>query len=104
MKTALFLILFSFPALADIVKVSHMSNEPGMRQSFILKTQLEEKVTLDCQSFMNGIYIGPRDGGLFFMLDASECESLYNNIKSSLGKFKKHCIDIEGTVKSDEAC
>jgi hypothetical protein len=53
---------------------------------------------------MNGIYIGPRDGGLFFMLDASECESLYNNIKSSLGKFKKHCIDIEGTVKSDEAC
>lgn len=104
MKTALLVLLLSFPLMADVLTVSGMKNEPGMHQSFLLKTQLEEKVLLDCQSFMNGIYIGPRDSGLFFMLDSSECQSLYNNIRGSLKKFKKHCIDIEDAVNSDEAC
>lgn len=104
MKTALLILLVSFPLLADVLKVSSMKGEPHMDRSFFLRTQLQDKVLLDCQSFLQGIYIGPRDGGAFFMLEPDECEGLYNRINGSLRKFKKHCIDIEGAVNSDETC
>lgn len=104
MKTALIFLLLSFPLMADVLQVSGMKNEPSMERSFMLKTQLQDKVLLDCQSFLQGIYIGPRDGGAFFMMEPDECEGLYNRVKGSLRKFKKHCIDIEDAVNSDEAC
>jgi hypothetical protein len=104
MKTAFLVLFLSFPLMADVLTVSGIKGEPGMHQSFILKTQLDDKVLLDCQSFMNGIYIGPRAGGLFFMLDSSECQALYENIRGSLKKHKKHCIDIEDAVNADESC
>ena len=81
-----------------------MKNEPSMDRSFFLKTQLDDKVLLDCQSFLQGIYIGPRNGGAFFMMEPDECEGLYNRIRGSLRKWKKHCIEIEDAVNSDEAC
>ncbi len=104
MRTLFIVLLLSFPLMADVLTVSAMKGEPGFSQSFVLKTQLKDKVLLDCQSFMNGIYVGPRDGGHFFMLDAEECQNLYNNIRGSLLKFKKHCIEIEDAVNHDEAC
>lgn len=104
MKTFLLMLLVSFPLTADVLKVSRMKNEPSMDRSFILKTQLDDKVLLDCQSFLQGIYIGPRNGGAFFMMEPDECEALHNNIRGSLRKFKKHCIEIEDSVNSDEAC
>ena len=104
MKTFLLMLLVSLPLMADVLTVSGMKNEPSMDRSFILKTQLQDKVLLDCQSFLQGIYIGPRDGGAFFMMEPHECEALHNNIRSSLRKWKKHCIDIEDAVNSDEAC
>lgn len=104
MKKALLVLLVSFPLMADVLKVSSMKNEPAMDRSFYLRTQLEDKVLLDCQSFLQGIYIGPRNGGAFFMMEPDECEGLYNRIRGSLKKFKKHCIEIEDAVNSDEAC
>lgn len=104
MKTFLLMLLVSFPLTAGVLKVSRMKNEPSMDRSFILKTQLDDKVLLDCQSFLQGIYIGPRNGGAFFMMEPDECEALHNNIRGSLRKFKKHCIEIEDAVNSDEAC
>lgn len=104
MKTFLLILALSFPLMAETLRVSRMSNEPGMERSFILKSQLKDKVLLDCQSFLQGIYIGPRDGGAFFMMEPDECEALHNNIRGSLRKFKKHCIEIEDAVNSDEAC
>lgn len=105
MKTFLLsLVLVSFPVIADILTVSSMRKESAMDRSFILKTQLQDKVLLDCQSFLQGIYIGPRDGGAFYMMEPHECEELYNNIRGSLRKFKKHCIDIEDAVNSNETC
>ncbi len=104
MKTALLLALLSFPLMADVLTVSSMKSEPQMDRSFFLKTQLEDKVLLDCQSFLQGIYIGPRNGGAFFMMEPDECADLYTRIRASHRKFKKHCIDIEDAVKSDESC
>lgn len=104
MKTALLVLLLSFPLMADVLTVSGMKKEPSMDRSFFLKTQLQDKVLLDCQSFLQGIYIGPRDGGAFFMMEPHECEALHNNIRGSLRKFKKHCIEIEDAVSADETC
>ena len=104
MKTFLLILLVSFPLMAEVLMVSRMKNEASMDRSFILKTQLEDKVLLDCQSFLQGIYIGPRDGGAFFMMEPHECEALHNKIRGSLRKFKKHCIDIVDAVNSDETC
>ncbi len=104
MKTALMLFMLSFPLMADVLTVSSMKKEPQMDRSFFLRTQLEDKVLLDCQSFLQGIYIGPRNGGAFFMMEPDECATLYNRIRSSHRKFKKHCIDIEDAVNSDESC
>ncbi len=97
-------MLLSFPLVADVLTVASMKNEPQMDRSFFLKTQLSDKVLLDCQSFLQGIYIGPRDGGAFYMMEPDECESLYHRIRASHRKFKKHCIEIEEAVNSDEAC
>lgn len=104
MKTFLLMLLVSFPLTADVLTVSRMKIEPSMDRSFILKTQLDDKVLLDCQSFLQGIYIGPRNGGAFYMMEPDECEALHNNIRGSLRKFKKHCIEIEDSVNSDDAC
>jgi hypothetical protein len=104
MKTFLLPLLVSLPLMADVLSVSSMKNEPQMDRSFFLKTQLTDKVLLDCQSFLQGIYIGPRDGGAFFMMEPDECESLYNRIRGSHRKFKKHCIEIEDAVNADETC
>lgn len=103
-KIIIAFLLITLPAMADVLKVSGMKNEASMDRSFILRTQLSDKVLLDCQSFLQGIYIGPRDGGAFFMMEPDECEALHNNIRGSLRKLKKHCIEIEDSVNSDEAC
>lgn len=104
MKTALLVLMLSFPLMADVLKVSSMKGEPQMDRSFFLRTQLSDKVLLDCQSFLQGIYIGPRNGGHFFMMEPDECEGLYHRINGSLKKWKKHCIQIEDAVTSDESC
>ena len=104
MKYALLFLLVSFPVLAEVLTVRSMKNEPQMDRSFYLRTQLEDKVLLDCQSFLQGIYIGPRNGGAFYMMEPDECAGMYQRIRGSLKKFKKHCIRIEDAVTSDEAC
>lgn len=99
------LMLTSFSALAVEVKVSHLSNEPQMERSFILRTHLTKKVLLDCQSFLQGLYIGPRSEGNFSMLEPDECYGLYERIKDSLRSRNKHCLDVEdGTIHSDFSC
>lgn len=98
-------MLTSFSALALEVKVSHLSSEPQMDRSFVLKTNLTQKVILDCQSFLQGLYIGPRSGGDFSMLDPDECHGLYLRIKESLKSRSKHCLDVEDqTIRSDFSC
>lgn len=102
---ALGLMIFSFTASALDIKVSRLSSEGGMERSFILKTNLSEKVVLDCQSFMQGLYIGPRNNNNFSFLDPEQCESLHSRIKQSLSNHQRHCLDVENKeVRADYSC
>lgn len=101
---ALTLILICSSAVAGEMKISRMKNEQGMDRSFLLATNSPQQVTLDCQSFVQGLYLGPRSEGRLLMLEAWECEELYLRIKASLKSRQKHCIDAEDSIRADYTC
>jgi hypothetical protein len=98
----LVILSFSIPlAIATEVQVRGMIPEANMERSFELQTSLPERVVLDCQSFIQGLNIGPDDT---FLLDPEECESLQERIYDSLIQSKLHCLDIESDIRSDYVC
>lgn len=86
------------------LRVSGMSLEPEMQQSFELQTNHSKPVTLDCQSFLQGLYLGPRNSTVLIMLEAWECEELFHRIDDSLQGEHAHCLDVEGVIRSDYSC
>lgn len=96
MKTiaAMILMFALYDASAVEVKVTRMSRESGYSERFELKTSMDEKVVLDCQSFIQGILVGPV-GESAIMLQEWECEELMHDMKKSLQKLKAHCIEID---------
>lgn len=86
------------------LKVSGMKAESGMVQSFDLHTGHHKPVTLDCQSFIQGLYLGPRNTTDIIMLDAWECQELFRRIDTSLKSQRRHCLDIEEVLRSDYSC
>ena len=108
MKTivAMILLLSLFDASALEFKVNRMQRASGYYARFDLKTSLEEKVVLDCQSFIQGLFFGSVGEGVI-MLQEWECAELMNDMKQSIHKFKKHCIDVDydrGVLDSQHSC
>jgi len=91
-------------AMGFELRVTDMKLEPEMNQSFELETNHSNPVTLDCQSFLQGLYLGPRQSTDIIMLDAWECEELFHRIDGSLKAQRPHCLDIEGVIRSDYSC
>lgn len=81
-----------------------MSRDGELERSFVLKSNLKEKVVLDCQSFLQGLRIGTYEDGAFFMMGAEDCEALYTRMKGSLRSFQKHCVDVEDEIRADYTC
>ena len=96
MKTIVVMILML--ALYDVsateVKVSRMSRVSGYSERFELKTSINEKLTLDCQSFIQGILMGPM-GESAILLQEWECEELMHDMKNSLQRRKPHCLELD---------
>lgn len=98
------LMLIAANTLAFDITITRMKRESGMSQSFDLTTNHANPVTLDCQSFIQGLYLGPRETTDIIMLDAWECEELHRRIDSSLRDRKRHCLDVEDVIRSDYRC
>jgi len=96
MKTlvAMILILALYDASALEIKVKRMNRTPGYSQRYDLKTSLDEKVVLDCQSFVQGLLFGPIGEGLI-MLQEWECQELMGDMKKSVHGLKQHCLEID---------
>lgn len=94
MVFALILVFTLLDAIASEIQVSHMSRSSGYEERFELKTTLDEKVVLDCQSFIQGLMFGPL-GESVIMLQEWECDELMVDMKKSLFKFKKHCLEVD---------
>jgi hypothetical protein len=86
------------------IKVKKMTKDGELERSFILKTNLKEKVVLDCQSFIQGLRVGEYEEATTFMLDPEECDNLQARLKGSLRKLQNHCIDVEDDIRADYSC
>ena len=106
MKIVILLILFlKFPILnAEDIVVRKMLKDGSLERSFVLKTNLDEKVVIDCQSFIQGLRIGEYERAFTFLLETEECEGLQNRIKGSLKRGFFHCIQVHQEIESDSAC
>ena len=84
--------------------VSKMFKDGELERSFVLRTNLPEKVVVDCQSFVQGLRIGEYENAFTYLLNTEDCEGLQNRIRSSLKRFQKHCIDVQDDIRSDRSC
>ena len=103
---ALILVLALYDASALDLKVSRMKREQGYAERYNLVTNLDHKVVLDCQSFIQGLLFGPL-GESAVMLEEWECDELTQDMKKSMSKFKQHCVVIDpdrGVVDSHQTC
>lgn len=100
----LVLILTFVECRAAEIRVKKMMKDGQLDRSFVLKTNLTEKVVIDCQSFIQGLRIGENAEAHTFMLDEQDCESLQSRIKGSLQKKREHCIDVEDDIRADYVC
>lgn len=91
---SIILLLALFDATALEIKVNRMQKASGYYAKFDLKTSLDEKVVLDCQSFIQGLFFGPLGEGVI-MLQEWECTELMNDMKQSVYAFKKHCLEVD---------
>jgi hypothetical protein len=106
MKKLIFVSLFlaHFELLASDIRVKKMSKDGDLERSFVLKTNLVEKVVIDCQSFIQGLRIGEYELAYTFILDEQDCEDLTNRIRATIQKKREHCIDVEDQIRADYTC
>ena len=104
-------LLFGFVLLISLldvgaseIRVKKMVLDGELDRSYVLTTNLSEKVVLDCQSFVQGLRIGEYEEAHTYLLDQDQCEGLQKRIQSSLRKFQHHCIDAEEDIRSDRSC
>jgi hypothetical protein len=100
-----FILMLSFLNLqAAEIRVKKMSPDGNLDRSFVLKTNLSEKVVLDCQSFIQGLRIGEYEEAYTYFLGPEDCEGLQKRVRRSLRRFQNHCIDVEEDVRADYSC
>lgn len=97
-------ILISSVVFAAEIRVSKMKQDSDLDRSFVLQTNLPEKVVIDCQSFIQGLRIGEYEEAFTYLLDPEECDGLQGRIRRSLKKSQNHCIDVEADIRADYGC
>lgn len=100
----LILVLSFIEVQAAEIRVKKMTRDRELDRSHILKTNLQEKVVLDCQSFIQGLRVGEYENAHTFLLDEADCDGLTKRIKASVQKKREHCIDVEEDIRADYIC
>ena len=104
MKQLFILAFFSFLttyAFALELKVTAFTQDGELERSFVLTSSFPERVVLDCQSFVQGLYLG---GDHLIFLDPEECQGLQERIYTSLINSESHCIEVDDELRSDASC
>ena len=104
MKQIIILLFFSLVstyAFALELKVTSLSQDGDLERSLVLQTSFPERVVLDCQSFVQGLYLGPNQ---LVILEPEECEGLQERIYKSLINAESHCIEVDSELRSDSSC
>lgn len=105
MKILFTLMLFLSPLTTSVfavdLKVTSWAMDGDLERSFVLETAFPERVVLDCQSFVQGLYLG-RDHQV--ILHPEECQGLQERIHTSLVNSEPHCIEVDDELRSDGIC
>jgi hypothetical protein len=101
---ALSFVVLAAVAYAEEIRVKKMTRDEPLDRSFVLQTNLRDKVVIDCQSFIQGLRIGEGGAAHVFLLDPDDCEALQGRIRTSLRRFHHHCIDVDADIRSDRTC
>ncbi|MFA5584025.1 MAG: hypothetical protein WDA09_07395 [Bacteriovoracaceae bacterium] len=101
----LLIALFTTSVFALEIKVDDWRKDRDMDRSIVLFTQsVPEKVALDCQSFIQGMWFGEFEEAYVVLMDPDQCMGLIDRIKSSIKRGSSHCIEIDDEVKKDYRC
>jgi hypothetical protein len=92
---ALILVLNLIDALAVEVQVSGMNTSQDFEARFDLVTPHPQKVVLDCQSFVQGLFFGPIGEEEIIMLEEWECAELMGDMKKTIDGSGKHCLEVD---------
>lgn len=98
------ILVLGTSAFAGEIRVSKVTTERDMERSFILRSDYSRQIYLDCQSFVQGLYLGPKSEGELIMLDPQACEDLYLRIRESVSNGQKHCLEVDTEITSDYSC
>ncbi len=98
------MILFMSQTHAEVIKVKRMVGERDLERSYVLKTNLNQKIVLDCQSFIQGLRFGEFEEARTVIMDSDECEALQKRIRASLIRLQKHCVDVDQDIRADYTC
>jgi hypothetical protein len=104
MKHAFFFLFLSLTVNAAEIRVKKVQQDGDLERSLVLKTNLSEKVVLDCQSFIQGLRIGEFETAETFLMDPDDCMDLQKRIRGSLRRFQSHCIDVDDYIRTDYTC
>ncbi len=91
----LVLLCVSLPSHSTDVEVRGMEVVEGFERRFDLQTQFDDKLVLDCQSFIQGLFFGQDATGMSVLLDEWECDELVIGVKESLDQSMDHCLNLD---------
>lgn len=92
---ALILVLNLIDAFALEVQVTGMNSTPEYEARFDLVSPHPQKVVLDCQSFVQGLFFGPIGEEEIIMLEEWECAELMGDMKKTIDQKEKHCLEVD---------
>lgn len=102
---ALFCVLNISQAFTMEIKVDDWKRDRDMDRSIELITQsVGEKVTLDCQSFFQGLWFGEYEEAKVVTMGADQCMGLMDRIKKSVRAGSSHCVVVSDEVNKDYRC
>lgn len=101
------LAILVLPTHAAEIRVSHMTLSTGFDFRYNLTTSIKDPVILDCQSFIQGLFIGASGAEQTILMAEWECEELVSEMNESLGRKEKHCLEVDtdrGELTSHQSC
>jgi hypothetical protein len=101
------LLILSLPVWGERVQVHSMEVEDTYSARFRLTTFPYPSAVLDCQSFIQGLFLGEDATGDAILLNEWECEELGIGIEESLSHSKPHCLEVDWNDRillSHQAC
>ena len=93
------LVFLTLPVFAEQIRVKNMELEETYSLRFRLTTSPAIVAVLDCQSFIQGLFLGEDATGESILLNEWECEELAQGMDESIQSSMEHCLEVDWNEK-----